>query len=79
MQIYIWRHSKYFSSWSMLDEPHIHKNGYMEAEVVVLAASVEEALAVLEQDGAWHVDELRRINPEVVELDSARIVLAHVR
>ena len=64
MQIYIWRHSKEFSSWSMLDESHIHTGGYMEAEVVVIAASLEEAYHLLTQ---------------VVPLDSARILLSHVR
>lgn len=78
-QIYIWRHSKEFSSWSMLDEPHIHAGGYMEAEVVVVATSLEEAYALLAEDGSWQVEELQRIEPQVIALDSARIVLAHVR
>ena len=79
MQIYIWRHSKEFSSWSMLDEPHIHTGGYMEAEVVVVAASLEEAYHLLTQDGSWLVEELQRLQPQVVPLDSARILLSHVR
>ncbi|MDO5674288.1 MAG: hypothetical protein Q4G66_05145 [bacterium] len=79
MQIYIWRHSKEFSSWSMLDEPHIHADGYMEAEVAVLAESLEEAYNVLAQDGSWQVEELQRLQPQVVALDRARILLGHVR
>ena len=38
MYIFIWKHSKTFSSWSMIDEPHIHSNNYHEADVAVLAA-----------------------------------------
>ena len=79
MQIYIWQHSKEFSSWSMLDEPHIHAGGYMEAKVMVLAASLEEAYALLAQDGSWQVEELQRLQQQVVALDSARILLAQVR
>ncbi|NLZ16847.1 MAG: hypothetical protein GX087_03830 [Desulfobulbaceae bacterium] len=78
-QIYIWRHSKEFSSWSMLDEPHIHRGGYMEAEVVVLAESREDALTLLAQDGSWHVEELERIEPQVLTLDNTKIISKHVR
>ncbi len=78
-KIYIWRHSKEFSSWSMLDEPHIHAGGYMEAEVAVLAANMEEAYALLAADGQWQVEELKRIEPRVLSLDQARILHAHVR
>ena len=51
MHLYIWRHSKRFSSWSMLDEPHIHKKNYLQAEVAVLAPSKAEALRLLAQAG----------------------------
>lgn len=78
MQIYIWRHSKEFSSWSMLDEPHIHASGYMEAEVAVLAASLEDAYSLLEEEGSWQVEELHRLQPQVVPLNSARILLSRV-
>ncbi len=49
MQLYIWRHSKHFSSWSMLDEPHIHKENYLQADVTVLAESREAALQLLDR------------------------------
>ena len=78
MRIFTWRHSKRFSSWSMLDEPHIHKENYLDADVSVLAASKEEALTLLAHDSAWNIDELMRIEPEVIELDTPRIVQSHV-
>ncbi|MCL1980846.1 MAG: hypothetical protein FWG62_07225 [Proteobacteria bacterium] len=78
MQLFIWRHSKHFSSWSMLDEPHIHQQNYLQADVVVLAPSQEEALALLARNGDWQVDELRRLQPEVIPLDVPRIVISHV-
>lgn len=62
----------------MLDEPHIHTENYLQADVTVLARSREEALALLRKNGAWNIDELLRIEPEVIELDEPRIVVSHV-
>ena len=78
MHLYIWRHSKRFSSWSMLDEPHIHKENYLQAEAVVLAPSKAEALRLLTQAGQWNIEELERIEPETIPLDEPRIVASHV-
>lgn len=78
MQLFVWRHSKRFSSWSMLDEPHIHKENYLQADVAVLAENKEEALALLARNGAWNVEELLRIEPEVISLDEPRIVISHI-
>ena len=60
MYFYIWRHSKSFSSWSMLDEPHIYKEQYLQADVTVLAASQTEALAILAQSDTWSIEDLQR-------------------
>jgi len=78
MHIFVWRHSKRFSSWSMLDEPHIHQENYLQADVTVLAASKDEALQLLERNGNWNVSELQRIEPEVIPVDEARIITSHV-
>lgn len=78
MQLFVWRHSKRFSSWSMLDEPNIHKENYLQADVTVLAPSKAEALALLAKNGNWQVEELQRIEPEVIPLNEPRIVISHV-
>ena len=78
MHLFVWRHSKRFSSWSMLDEPHIHKENYLQAEVTVLANSKAEALQLLEQGGQWNVEDMLRLEPEVIPLDAARIITSHV-
>ena len=78
MQLFIWRHSKHFSSWSMLDEPHIHQDNYLQADVTVLAETLAEALELLRRHGSWNVEELLRINPEIISLDEPRIVISHV-
>lgn len=78
MQLYIWRHSKRFSSWSMLDEPHIHRDNYLQADVTVLANTRDEALEMLRRNGSWNIEELVRIEPDVLSLDEPRIVISHV-
>jgi len=74
MNIFIWRHSKKFSSWSMFDEPHIYEDNYMQAEVVVLANSRDEALDLLRKDDKWNIEELKRIQPITVNLYQPCIV-----
>jgi len=78
MHLFVWRHSKRFSSWSMLDEPHIHKENYLQADVTVLAASKAEALQLLARNGNWNVEDLQRIEPEVIPVDAGRIITSHV-
>ena len=74
MNIFIWRHSKKFSSWSMFNEPHIYRDNYMQAEVVVLANSKEEALDLLKSDDKWDIEELKRIEPLTITLDRPCLV-----
>jgi hypothetical protein len=74
MKIFIWRHSKRFSSWSMFDEPHVYKDNYIEAEVIILANSQDEALELLKNDDKWDIEELKRIEPKVVLLDQPAVV-----
>jgi hypothetical protein len=78
MHLFVWRHSKYRSSWSMLDEPHIHKENYLQADVTVLAPSKADALTLLARSGNWNIEELQRIEPEIIPLDEPRIVISHV-
>lgn len=74
MKLFVWRHSKWFSSWSMFDEPQICKHNYMQAEVVVLARSMEEALGLLEEDESLNIQELKRLEPKVIPLDRPTVV-----
>ena len=74
MNIFIWRHSKKLSSWSMFDEPHIYRDNYMSAEIVILAHSRDEALELLKNDDKWNIDELKRIEPKVIYLDKPSVV-----
>ncbi|MEI8173453.1 MAG: hypothetical protein WCH07_08230 [Deltaproteobacteria bacterium] len=78
MKIFIWRHSKKFSSWSMFNEPHIYDDNYMQAEVVVLAESRDEALALLTNDDRWNIEELKRIEPIAIDTDRPCIVYKQI-
>ncbi len=78
MKIFIWRHSKLYSSWSMFDEPHVYRDNYLQAEVAILANSREKALELLKEDDRWNIEELKRIEPRVVELERPAIITKHV-
>jgi hypothetical protein len=74
MNIYIWRHSKKFSSWSMFTEPHVYEDNYMQAEAVVLANTKDEALTLLQNEDKWNIEELKRIEPKIISLDIPCVV-----
>ncbi|MEN6437641.1 MAG: hypothetical protein ABFD97_03565 [Syntrophobacter sp.] len=78
MKIFVWRHSKYLSSWSMFDEPHVYRDNYLQAQIAVLASSREEALALIEKEGPWNVQELDRIEPKVLELEAPAVISSFV-
>lgn len=78
MHIYLWRHSTLFSSWSMIDEPQIYGERYTSAEVSVLASSLEEAYTLLEQTGKWNIEDLKRIEPEIIPLTEGRIISSSI-
>jgi len=58
----------------MFDEPHVYKDNYIEAEVIMLANSKDEALELLKNDDKWDIEELKRIEPKVVLLDQPAVV-----
>ncbi|NSW87427.1 MAG: hypothetical protein HPY84_14015 [Syntrophobacteraceae bacterium] len=78
MKIYIWRHSKLYSSWSMFDEPHIYRDNYLQAEIAVLARSVDEALDLVARDERWNIEELKRIEPRVISLEEPTVISSAV-
>jgi hypothetical protein len=79
MKIFIWRHSKLFSSWSMFDEPHVYQDNYLQAEIAVLAESESEALELISKQEKWKVEEVRRIAPRILSLDEPLVVSSYVQ
>jgi len=79
MKIFIWRHSKLFSSWSMFDEPHVYQDNYLQAEIMVLANTEAEALSLIAGEEKWNVDELKRLRPRILPLQEAAVIGSFVQ
>ncbi len=80
MKIYVWRHNKTYHSHSMIDEPCVQSQFYLDAIAIVAAETLEEALAKLtEQNAGWRVEELRELTPKVYSLETAKVIFTEVR
>lgn len=75
MKVFVWRHNRKFHSWSMIDEPNVHQDLYTDAIAVVAAETVNEALDVLAKERGWVVEELRRLEPQVYDLQEPKVLL----
>ena len=70
MNIYVWRHNKTYHSHSMIDEPCVNSEFYLDAIAVVLAHDLEEALAKLaEENKGWRTEDLRKLPCSVYPAD----------
>ena len=49
MNIYLWRHNKTYHSHSMIDEPCLNNEFYLDALAIVVAHDLEEALVKLDR------------------------------
>jgi len=78
MKVFVWRHNRKFHSWSMIDEPKVHQDLYTDAIAVVVATTVDEAIGILAKEG-WVSEELKRIAPQVYELDKPKVLLQVVQ
>lgn len=74
MKIFIFRHNKFLASWSQLAEPNVFKDGYMHAEIIVLANNLEEAYAQLMKEDSWDLEEIKRLTPIIIELDQPKVI-----
>lgn len=80
MNIYLWRHNKTYHSHSMIEEPCLNSEFYLDAIAVVVARDLEEALAKLaEQKQGWRVDDLRALPCQVYPADEAAVVFTELR
>ena len=80
MNIYIWRHNKTYHSHSMIDEPCVNSEFYLDALAIVVASSMEEALAKLAAENkGWRIEDLRRLECKIIPADQAGVVYAELR
>ena len=80
MNIYIWRHNKTYHSHSMIDEPCVNTEFYLDALAIVVASSKDEALEKLAQEQkGWRIDDLKRLECKVIPLDKAGVAYTELR
>ncbi len=80
MNIYVWRHNKTYHSHSMIEEPCINSEFYLDALAIVVAANLEEALEKLaEQKKGWRVDDLRALPCQVYSAENAAVIFTELR
>lgn len=80
MNIYLWRHNKTYHSYSMIDEPCLNNEFYLDALAIVAADSLDEALAKLaEQNAGWRIEDLRALPCQVFPGDKAGVIFTELR
>ena len=80
MKLYVWRHNKTYHSHSMIQEPCVNSEFYLDAIAIVAAESLDEALELLAaQHKGWHTDDLRELEPQVYELDKGQVIFTELR
>ena len=80
MRIYVWRHNKTYHSHSMINEPCVLNEFYLDAIAIVAANSLDEALQKLsEQNKGWQVDDLRLLTPQIYSLEEAQVIFTEIR
>ena len=80
MNIYVWRHNKTYHSHSMIEEPCINSEFYLDAIAIVVAKDLDEALEKLaEQKQGWRVEDLRALPCKVYSAGEAAVVFTELR
>ena len=80
MNIYVWRHNKTYHSHSMIDEPCVNSEFYLDAIAVVLAHDLEEALTKLaEENKGWRTEDLRQLPCSGYPADKATVIFSELR
>ena len=80
MKLYVWRHNKTYHSHSMIQEPCVNTEFYLDALAMVAANSLDEALELLTaQQKGWRTDDLRELEPKVYDLDKAQVIFTELR
>ncbi len=80
MKIFFWRHNKTYHSHSMIDEPCVSNEFYLDAVAIVAAENKEEALALLaaEKKG-WRIEDLRALPCKELPMNKAEIIFSELR
>lgn len=80
MKIYVWRHNKTYHSHSMINEPCVRNDFYLDAIAIVLATSKEEAAQLLaDKHDGWRPEDLLALEPKEYPLEKAAVIFTDVR
>lgn len=80
MNIYVWRHNKTYHSHSMIEEPCVNSEFYLDAIAIVVAPNLDEALKQLTaQKKGWRTDDLRNLPCTVYPADKAAVIFTELR
>lgn len=80
MKLYVWRHNKTYHSHSMIQEPCVNTEFYLDAIAIVAAQNLDEALALLAaQQKGWRTEDLRELEPQVYDMDKAGVIFTELR
>jgi hypothetical protein len=80
MKIYVWRHNKTYHSHSMINEPCVLNEFYLDAIAIVVADNLEEALQKLKgQNKGWRIEDLRSLTPKIYSLEEAQVIFTEIR
>ncbi len=80
MKIYVWRHNKTYHSHSMIEEPCVNNEFYLDALAIVVAPDKEAALTKLaEQQRGWRIDDLRELPCQVYDAAEAGVIFSELR
>ena len=79
MNIYLWRHNKTYHSHSMIEEPCLNSEFYLDAIAIVVASDLEQALEKLaEQKQGWRVDDIPVISEGITMIRQVLFLLNYV-
>lgn len=80
MNIYVWRHNKTYHSHSMIEEPCVNSEFYLDALAIVVASDLDAALEQLAQQKAgWRTEDLRALPCQVYPADKAGVIFTELR
>lgn len=80
MKIFVWRHNKTYHSHSMIEEPCVNNEFYLDALAIVVAENLEDALQQLAaKKQGWRVEDLRNLPCQVYPVDQSGVIFTELR
>ena len=80
MNIYFWRHNKTYHSHSMIEEPCLNSDFYLDVIAIVAANSQAEAIEkLLAENPNWRAEDLQNHPPKIFTLEEATVIFTDLR